>query len=96
MVHYLPHHGVVRPDHSTTKLHIVYDSSAKSTKSDDSLNDCLQVGPKFIPKLFNILIKLRSPPIAIMSDIEKAFLMIGISSADRDVLRFLGLKIRCI
>ena len=33
MVHYLPHHGVVRQDHSTTKLRIVYDGSAKSIKA---------------------------------------------------------------
>ena len=44
MVHYLPHHGVVRQDHSTTKLRIVYDGSAKSIKDDCSLNDCLQIG----------------------------------------------------
>ena len=92
MVYYLPHHGVVQQDHSTTKLCIVYDGSAKSTKSDYSLNDCLQVGPNFIPKLFNILIKFRSHPITITSDIEKAFLVIGISSSDRDVLRFLWLE----
>ena len=89
MIHYLPHHGVVRQDHSTTKLQIVYDGSAKSIKDDCSLNDCLQVGPNFIPKLFNILIKFRSNPIAVTADIEKAFLMVGISSSDRDVLRFL-------
>ena len=50
MIHYLPHHGIVRQDHSTTKLQIVYDGSAKSIKDDCSLNDCLQVGPNFIPK----------------------------------------------
>ena len=89
MVHYLPHHGVIRQDHATTKLRIVYDGSARLARDDCSLNDCLQVGPNFIPKLFNILIKFRSHPIAITSDIEKAFLMISISRVDRDVLRFL-------
>ena len=92
MVHYLPHHGVVRQHSSTTKLRIVYDGSAKAGKDECSLNDCLQVGPNFIPKLFNILIKFRSHPIAITADIEKAFLMVGIFSLDRDVLRFLWLE----
>ena len=92
MVHYLPHHGVVWQHSSTTKLRIVYDGSAKAGKDECSLNDCLQVGPNFIPKLFNILIKFRSHPIAITADIEKAFLMVGISSLDRDFLRFLWLE----
>ena len=82
LVHYLPHHVVVRQDPSTTKLCIVYNGSAKSIKDDYSLNDCLQIGPNFIPKLFNILIKFRSYPIAITADIEKAFLMVGISGSD--------------
>ena len=30
-VHYLPHHGVVRQDKTTSKLRIVYDASARST-----------------------------------------------------------------
>ena len=68
---------------------MVYNGSAKD---DCSLNDCLQVGPNFIPKLFNILIKFRSYPIAVTADIEKAFLMVGISISDRDVLRFLWLE----
>jgi hypothetical protein len=44
-VHYLPHHGVVQPDKTTSKLRIVYDASAKT--SGPSLNDCLYTGPSF-------------------------------------------------
>ena len=85
MNHSLPHHEVVRQQSSTTKLRTVYNQSAKSTKDKCSLNDCLQVGPNFIPKLFNILIKFRAHPIAITADIEKAFLMVGVASTDQDV-----------
>jgi len=58
-------------------------------EEDLSLNNCLQIGPNLIPKLFDILVKLRSHPIALVADIEKAFLMIGITEEDRYKLRFL-------
>lgn len=29
LVHYLPHHAVVRQDRETTKIHVVYDGSAR-------------------------------------------------------------------
>ena len=39
--HYMPHHTVVTPSKSTTKVHIVYDGSAKTKKDTKSLNECL-------------------------------------------------------
>ena len=48
-----------------------------------SLNDCLYTGPKFNHKIFDILIRFR---VALMADIEKAFLIISMQSSDRDVL----------
>ena len=56
------------------------------------MNDCLQTGPNYIPKLFNTLIKFRIHSVALVTDIEKAFLMIGISETDRIMLRFLWLE----
>ena len=90
MVHYLPHHAVIREDKKTTKVRIVYDASARS--SGPSLNDCLHTGPKFNQKIVEILLRFRSYPIALVADIEKAFLMISVAPKDRDVLRFLWLK----
>ena len=92
VTHYLPHHAVIRQDRTTTKVHIVYDGSAKSDKHDFALNDFLYTGPNFIPKLFDIFVKFRSYPIALTADIEKAFLMIGMPTEDRDKLRFLWLR----
>ena len=86
-VHYLPHHGVVRQDKTTSKLRIVYNASARST--GPSLNDCLYAGPKFGQSIFDILVRFRLQRTALIGDIEKAFLMISVQERDRDSLRFL-------
>ena len=87
--HYLPHHAVVKKDRETTKVRVVYDASAKSKSSGCSLNDCLHIGPKFEQRILDILLRFRTYPIALTADIEKAFLMVGITEEDRDALRFL-------
>ena len=48
--HYLPHHGGRFPFAcTTTKLRIVYDGSAKTKATNNSLNDCLYRGPAPAP-----------------------------------------------
>ena len=68
------------------KLRVVYDASAKD--KGPSLNECLYTGPKFYQHIFDLL-RFRLHKIALTADVEKAFLMISIKEADRDVLRFL-------
>ena len=87
-VHYLPHHAVVRRNKSTTKVRIVYDASARSSNGP-SLNDCLLKGPKFNQLIFDLLVRFRSYRVAFTADLEKAFFMVSVEEADRDVLRFL-------
>ena len=60
--------------------------------NDLSLNDFLDTGLNYIPKLFDVLLKVRCHWIALVSDIEKAYLMIGIDEDDREKLRFLCLR----
>ncbi len=88
-VHYLPHQAVVRKDAVTTKVRIVYDASSKGSKSDTSLNDCLHVGPSLNPLLYSILIRFRENKVALVADIEQAFLNVEVNEKDRDCLRFL-------
>ena len=59
------------------------------TRFIPSLNDCLNVGPALSPKIFDILVRFRQYRAAVVADIEKAFLNIGVEEIDRDVLRFL-------
>ena len=85
-VHYLPHREVVREDKNTTKVRVVYDASAKGHGT--SLNDCLHTGPSLNTLIFDILIRFRVYKVAMIADIEKAFLNIAISPEHRDYLRF--------
>lgn len=87
-LHYLSHHGV-KKDSLTTPVRIVYDCSAKQSPDSLSLNDCLLTGPSLVPDLAQILLRFRHQRYAFVSDIEKAFLMVGLNEKDRDYIRFL-------
>ena len=84
----MPHQVVIRKDAETTKLRIVYDASAKEGKNGTSLNDCLHTAPSLNPLLFEILVRFRENRVALVGDIEKAFLNIAVDVNDRDCLRF--------
>jgi hypothetical protein len=86
-IHYLPHREIIRTDKQTTKLRIVFDASAK--KDGPSLNDCIHAGPSLSPLLMDVMLRFRCFKVALVADIEKAFLMIGVDENDRDALRFL-------
>ena len=90
-VHYLPHRGVVREDHDTTKLHIVFDASAK-IRNELSLNDIRYSGPCLLPYLYDILLRFRVGKIGLVGDIKQAFLQVEIAEEHRDFVRFLWLK----
>ncbi|XP_045215048.2 uncharacterized protein LOC123565244 [Mercenaria mercenaria] len=91
LIHYLSHHGVVTPQKTTTKLRIVYDASAK-TRNKKCLNECLYRGPVMLQDLCGMLMRFRMQPIAIVADIEKAFLQVGLQVVQRDTTRFVWLK----
>ena len=87
--YFLPHHGVIREDKETTKLRVVFDGSAKSTKDDPSLNVCLERGPNLVPHLFDTVINFRGYPIGLVADIKKALHQAQIVPEDRKMLKFL-------
>ena len=83
-VHCIPHQAVIRMVKSTTRLRIVYDASTKSDGA--SLNECLHAGPALTQGIFNIMLRFQNHKVAI---VEKAFLMVHMAEADKNVLRFL-------
>ena len=72
----------------TTKLCAVFAASSKPSNDSPSLNECLYSGPALNPTIFVVLLRFRDKRIALVGDIEKAFLHVGIAEEDRDVLRF--------
>ena len=85
---YIPHKAVVKNTAETTKLCIVYNASAKESRTSPSLNDCLNPGPLLQNLLCSILVCSRFLPILLTGDLEKAFLRVRIKEAERDALRF--------
>ena len=90
-VMYLPHREVMKEGKSSTKLKIVFDASAKMS-DQVSLNYRLYKGPCLTPLLFNMLLRFRVFPVAIIADIAKAYLQISVAEKHRDFLRCVWYK----
>ena len=84
---YLPHFPVLRPDKDTTKTRIVFDAAAKF--QGVSLNDKIFKGPKLQRDLFDVLLRFRRQPVAVVCDIEEMYLRIGIAQSDKQYHSFL-------
>lgn len=83
-VFYFPHHPVLKPDSSTTKLRTVFNGSA-TTSSGVSLNDNLMAGPCIQNELLHILLRFRCPTFVLTADIKKMFRQIEIHEDDRQL-----------
>ena len=64
----------------------------KASQHEKSLNECLYRGPVNLPDMCGVLLRICTYYITILSDIEKAFLQVGIQESERDVTRFLWFK----
>ena len=86
--HYLSHRAIEKKSSKTTKYRVVMDGSARPSKYDVSLNQCLRKGPNLIINLCKCILQFMIGTFACTADIEKAFLRIIIALEDRDLLRF--------
>lgn len=92
IVHYLPHRPVIKPERQTAKIRVLFDASAKTRKTSNSLNECLYSGPTLLPGFAGMLIRFRLSPVVIAGDIEKTFHQVGLTRSDRDATRFIWLR----
>ncbi|XP_062542559.1 uncharacterized protein LOC134210531 [Armigeres subalbatus] len=83
---FLPHHAILRPDSTTTKLRIVFDASCKSG-SGLSLNDILMTGPTIQNTLNDIVLRFRMPAFVLMGDLCKMYRQILHHPLDQRLLR---------
>ncbi|GFV88961.1 uncharacterized protein TNCV_442261 [Trichonephila clavipes] len=81
-LNFLPHHAVIKPSSTTTKLRVVFDASCKTTNGT-SLNSLLGVGPKLQRDIFEILLNFRIPKIVFTADIEKMYRQILVADEDQ-------------
>lgn len=87
-VYYMPHRPAIKTSSTTYKVRPVFDAGAVGS-NQVSLNDCLLPGPSLLPDLFDVQLRWRQYHYAVIGDIRRAFLQIGIILTDRDVLRYL-------
>ncbi|XP_062558087.1 uncharacterized protein LOC134222963 [Armigeres subalbatus] len=73
--YFIPHHCVLKPDSTTTKLRVVFDASCP-TDTGVSLNDVLMVGPVVQDDLRSILLRFRMHRYAVVGDAEKMYRMV--------------------
>ena len=83
---YLPHFPVLCPDQDTTKTRKVFDASAKY--DGQSLNDVIYQRPKLQQDLFDVLLRFRCLPVAVVCDIAEMYLRIGIAPDDKTFSSF--------
>lgn len=79
---FLPHHGVLKSESSTTKLRVVFNGSNK-TKSGSSLNELMECGPKLQQDLQEMLLRWRKYQYVYTADIEKFYRQIMVQDIDQ-------------
>ncbi|KAK2578790.1 hypothetical protein KPH14_012728 [Odynerus spinipes] len=79
--YYLPHHGVLRPESTTTKLRVVFNGSCPSS-SGLSLNNMTYTGPNLLLNIIDVLLRLRTHRHLFATDITKMYRQIKVHSED--------------
>ncbi|GBM05052.1 hypothetical protein AVEN_60237-1 [Araneus ventricosus] len=84
--YYLPHHGVFKPDKTSTKLQVVFNASALNSNGL-SLNAIQMNGGLTQEDLFSIMLRFRKHKFVFSADIRKMYRMILVDPQQRDLQR---------
>ncbi|XP_058982310.1 uncharacterized protein LOC131804053 [Musca domestica] len=82
--YYIPHHCVLRPSSVSTKLHVVFDASCR-TSSQTSLNEIMMVGPTIQNNLLITLLRFRCHRYGMTADIVKMYRQVLVHPEDRQL-----------
>lgn len=85
---YMPHHAVLKPSSTTTKLRVVFNASSKAS-NNLSLNDTICVGPVVQRDLFSTWIQFRIFRYAMTADAKMMYRQIMIHPSQQRVQRIL-------
>ncbi|XP_067613910.1 uncharacterized protein [Eurosta solidaginis] len=80
--YYIPHHCVLKPTSTTTKLRVVFDASCRTT-SQKSLNGIQLVGPTLQSELILLLLRFRLYRFVLTADIVKMYRQVLVDHSDR-------------
>lgn len=83
---YLPHHGVLKEESTTTKLRVVFDGSVE-TSTGISLNQKLLVGPSLQHDICDIFLRWRTHKVCLVADIQQMYRQILVRKEDQDYQR---------
>ena len=76
---YLPHHAVLKEPSTTTKLRVVFDGSAKTSRGTSVINIFL-VCPTLQPDIFDLIIRFRQYVIGMTADVAKMYRQIALAA----------------
>ena len=86
VISYLPHHGVLKPTSSSTKLRVVFNASQRSM-SGFTLNDTMINGGIVQPKLTEVFVRFRAMVHVICADIKKMYRQIAVDESQQNMQR---------
>lgn len=81
--YFIPHHGVIKTDGTSSKIRVVFDASAKALNKL-SLNDTLHIGPKLQNNIVTILLRFRVRKVVFTCDVRQMYRQILVTPAHTD------------